>query len=105
MANNSSIVDKSLDIVVIKLGHLVKVKIRKGTAEVFPFAQYGQPGEAGLKSLKADFFKQLEIIVLGQSPLLVVVSSIVILIVLPVAAHEAVGTENQTRCEFITHND
>lgn len=95
VADDAGVEDEAFDVGVVEFCDFVEVEVGEGGAEVFAFAEDGEPGEAGLESFEADFFVEAEIVGDSPAPFLVVVFDILFVVAAPPAAGEAVGTGDE----------
>lgn len=96
MADDAGVENEAFDVGVIEVGNLIEIKIGKGSAEIFAFAEDGEPGEPGLKSFEADFFEEAEVIGDSPTPLIVVVTKVIFIIAAPPATDFSIGAGDET---------
>jgi hypothetical protein len=77
MPNDAGIKYQTRNVVLSKSRNFRKVKASKHLAESFAFAQYRDPAEARLKSLKHDLLVQYPIVARRHAPFAVVVVNVV----------------------------
>jgi len=68
-ANDSGILEQSLDVGLTEAGDLGRVKSPEGLAECIALAQDGDPGQTGLKSFEHEQFPECAAVAFGHSPL------------------------------------
>jgi len=95
MADDAGISKQAFDIRVGEGGNLVQVEARESLAEILPLAQYGQPGQAGLKAFEADLLEQPAVVGDRPAPFMIMVMQVVRQVAVPEAAGDAVGASEQ----------
>lgn len=91
MADDAGIPEEAGKVGVGETGDLMKVETGKGGPKIFPFAEDGEPGETGLESLEAEFFKEAGVVRDHPPPFFVVVAEVFGVGATPPAARFAVG--------------
>src|SRR5690606_5453528 len=98
MAHDAGIGEAAGDVLLAERRHLVEIEAGKGSAEAFPLAQDGQPGQARLEPFQADLLEQPVVAGDGIAPFLVMVATVIVEISMPRAAQPPVHAFHQSFC-------
>lgn len=98
--DDASVLFESGDVFLGKAGHAVEIESRESSAEIFAFAENGEPGETSLKSLETDLFEKADIVGDFPPPFLVVIAPVNGIVAAPPAAPPAIGSGDQSIRRF-----
>src|SRR5712691_4225532 len=93
IAHDAGILHQPLDLLRRVASDLARREAVEGAAKILAFAQYGDPGQAGLEAVENELLVKRAVVEFRHAPFLVVIGDVKRILLRPGTALEAVGVE------------